>query len=197
MRRLIAFVEDEGHRVVIGAVVRRMSESMNVPVDLVFRTSRGGHGRVLRELREYARVLRDTRATDADCLLVATDANCRGPNEKMREINEVLEGVALSRVYAIPDPHVERWLLLDAGALSRVFDHNVDVTVPDKCERDIYKNRLMQVVEKAGLEPLAGGLEFAENIIAEYDLMRTAWSDSAFGVFLAQLRAFLNRIRET
>jgi len=197
MPRIRAFVEDEAHRRVIEAVGRRMSSQMDVPIELLFNVC-GGSGAVLSTCKRYARAILSDKATDDDGLLVAIDANCKGYNEKKREIEVALEweGARPSDVvYAIPDPHIERWLLLDAGAVGRALSHPVTLRKPPKkCERNFYKNQPFHVVESARLQPLFGGLEHAEAIVAEYDLTRPM-PDPAFHRFLDELRTLLNKIR--
>ena len=52
-------------------------------------------------------------------IVVATDANCIGLQQRAKEIEA---SAAISPVVlAIPDPHIERWLLLDGAAFKSVF----------------------------------------------------------------------------
>ena len=48
----------------------------------------------------------------------ATDANCHGFRERVRRIDP--ENPPTPVVLAVPDPHVERWLLLDGAAFKAV-----------------------------------------------------------------------------
>ncbi len=48
----------------------------------------------------------------------ATDANCHGFRERVRRIDP--ENPPAPVVLAVPDPHVERWLLLDGAAFKAV-----------------------------------------------------------------------------
>lgn len=56
-------------------------------------------------------------------VLAATDANCKGLNERAKEVAEQAgrQDVPAQIAYAIPDPHIERWLLLDGAAFRAVF----------------------------------------------------------------------------
>lgn len=66
-----------------------------------------------------------------DLIVVATDANCKGLNERTREI--VCRDDPAPMILAIPDPHLERWLLLDGAAFKAVFGKGCDA--PDqKCD---------------------------------------------------------------
>jgi hypothetical protein len=64
---------------------------------------------------------------------------------------------------AVPDPHIERWLLLDGAAFKAVFGEGCDA--PDlKCSRDRYKSRLIEAIRGTGVTPNLGGLEFATTL---------------------------------
>ena len=133
MPDLVLFVEDFAHREVIGALVRRLVAELGLEVRLEWRSARHGYGRVVSEFKEYLRDLGRQRVPVPDLIVVATDANCRGLNERTREIGHPDAPAPL--VLAIPDPHIERWLLLDGAAFKTVFGRGCDA--PDqKCDRD-------------------------------------------------------------
>ena len=95
-------------------------------------------------------------------------------------------------VLAIPDPHVERWLLLDGAAFKAVFGRGC--RAPDrKCDRDRYKRRLVEAIQAAGVEPILGGIEYAEDIIRHLDIDRAARADTSFRRFIDNLRTELQR----
>ena len=82
-------------------------------------------------------------------------------------------------VLAIPDPHIERWLLLDGAAFKAVFGTGCDA--PDlKCERNHYKRQLMDAIQSAGTTPRLGGIEYAEEIVQHMNLDRVARLDRVF-----------------
>lgn len=180
---IAAFGEDSAHRQVVDALIKRVSAEVGVAAKVDWRSARHGHGRVVSEVEEYLRAIEAQRIV-ADVLVVATDANCKGLVERTRQIpvsNDV------PTVLAIPDPHIERWLLLDGAAFKAVLGHGCDA--PDqKCERDRYKDLLLHAVTKAGITPNFGGIEFADDIVAKMDLTRAANAD-------ASLRRFLNDLR--
>jgi hypothetical protein len=104
-------------------------------------------------------------------------------------------GAALKErlVTAIADPHVERWFLVDAAALRPVLGYGCQA--PDqKCEKNRYKNLLMQAALDAGVQPLLGGIEYAEDLAKEMDLQRAAAADPALGRFIDALRVRLNSL---
>ncbi len=122
-----------------------------------------------------------------DLIIAATDANCTGLNNRIKEINDASGSTPFFTIVpAIPDPHIERWLLLDGAAFRRVFGRGCDA--PDqKCSRDLYKQRLTDAVLAAGTEPILGGIEFAEEIVREMDIERAKQADHSLSSFLENL----------
>ena len=93
-------------------------------------------------------------------------------------------------VLAIPDPHIERWLLLDGAAFKAAVGQGCDA--PDqKCDRSRYKKRLIDAVHDAGVIPILGGLEYAEEIVREMDIDRAAQNDRSLGRFVQELATTL------
>ena len=120
-------------------------------------------------------------------IVVATDANCQGFGERVRQVAP--RDAPAPIVHAVPDPHVERWLLLDGAAFKAVFGQGCKA--PDrKCNRNQYKDRLIAAIRAAGSIPLLGGIEHAADIIREMDIDRAASAD-------ASLRSFVNDLRAT
>ena len=185
------FVEDYAHRQVVGALVRRVADEYGVAVRLDWRSAVRGHGRVVRELSDYLRDLAG-QGRPPDLIIAATDANCSGLNERAREI-AVPEAPA-PMISAIPDPHVERWLLLDGAAFKAVFGRGCDA--PDwKCGRDLYKQRFTEAVRATGIIPSLGGIEFAEDIVQQMDIERAMGLDRSLRRFVRELRGVLQRWR--
>lgn len=187
MVEIAAFVEDVAHQSFLDALLRRMSVDFDVAIHTDWRNTRRGHGAVLRELREFMRDLPRYRAVPPDLVLVATDANCKGLRERRRHIGEYTQDFALPTICAIPDPHIERWLLLDSAAFKQVFGRGCDA--PDcKCERDRYKKMLADAIKATGISPSLGGVEFAEDIVLAMDLDRVATLDTSLGTLIEELR---------
>ena len=188
MREIVLFVEDFAHRQVIGALVRRLTGELDLDVRLEWRSTRHGYGRVVREFNDYLRDLGRQGDPAPDLIIVATDANCKGLNERVREIDEPDAPAPL--ILAIPDPHIERWLLLDGAAFKAVFGRGCDA--PDqKCDRGRYKRRLIEAIFAAGVTPNLGGMEFAEDIVQQMDIERAEQADDSFRRFVGSLRTTL------
>lgn len=193
MHEVALFVEDEAHRQVIGALVRRIAVECDVAVRLDWRSAVGGHGKVVAELDDYMRDLKRQGSPWPDLVIAATDANCKGLNERGREISR--PDAPTPMILAIPDPHIERWLLLDGAAFKSVLGTGCDA--PDqKCDRGRYKQRLIEAIHAAGTTPLLGGIEYAEDIVREMNIKRASRLDRSFKRFVEDLRATLQGWRK-
>lgn len=185
MREIALFVEDHAHRQVIGALVQRIAEECEIAIHLDWRNAVRGHGKVIAELNDYMRDLKRQGGPWPDLIVVATDANCKGINERTREIGVMDESAPM--ILAIPDPHIERWLLLDGAAFKTVFGKGCDA--PDqKCDRNRYKQRLIEAIHATGTIPILGGIEYAEDIVQQININRVAQVDRSFRRFVEELR---------
>jgi hypothetical protein len=189
MRRIALFVEDYAHQQFIGALIERLAHEYGVAVTCDWRNVRHGHGAVIKELRQFLRDMYFRPGELPDLVLVATDANCKGLVERTRMVTEVTDKAAGLRIIcAIPDPHIERWFLLDSAAFKAVFGRGCDA--PDqKCERSRYKKMLIDAIRQSDITPSFGGIEFAEAIVKEIDLSRIARLDNSIGRLLNDLSA--------
>ena len=191
MREIALFVEDLAHRLVIGRLVERLARDRDIRARLNWISSEGGYGQVVYEFRAFLRNLVRRGGPLPDLIIIASDSNCIGLNQRVREITAMAESVgALTPpiITAVPDPHIERWLLLDGAAFARVVGRGCDA--PDqKCNRDRYKDLLAQAVLDAGNPPNLGGIEFADDIVAEMDIERAKRSDDSLRHFLDSLDA--------
>ena len=185
MREIALFVEDNAHRQVVGALLQRMANESGIAVRLDWRSAIRGHGRVVRELKQYLRDLA-RHGERPDLIVVATDANCSGLQQRVRDVDA--SDAVSPVVLAVPDPHIERWLLLDGAAFKAVFGRGCDA--PDrKCDRGRYKHQLFEAVRATGVAPRLGGIEFAEDIVQNMDIESAARADPSLRRFVDALRA--------
>ncbi len=188
MREIALFVEDFAHKEFLAALLQRLASESRVAVHLDWRNARRGHGAVVNELKQFLRDLQRGRDGLPDLVVVATDANCKGLVERLRQITEVTGKVDVPTVCAVPDPHIERWLLVDSAAFKFVFGRGCDA--PDqKCERSRYKKMLIDAIRSSGVVPNLGGIEFADDIVAAMDLTRAAAADASLSRLIEDLRA--------
>lgn len=186
MREVALFGEDYAHQQVIGGLAQRLAKENGVEAHWNWRNAQGGHGQVIHEFRVYLRDLAKHNTVLPDLIIVATDANCSGLNNRIGEINRAAASVPAPLppiIPAVPDPHIERWLLLDGAAFRRVLGIGCDAP-EQKCSRNLYKQRLTQAVLDTGIEPSLGGIEFAQDIVREMDLERAKRADQSLQSFL-------------
>lgn len=87
----------------------------------------------------------------------------------------------------IPDPHIERWFLLDSEAFKNVY--GMGCAKPDyKCERDRYKRILLNAIYQATKTPPIDGTERLEELVNAMDLQRIEQADRSIGRFLTALK---------
>jgi hypothetical protein len=177
------------------ALVERLRAQHDVSLAVKATSVRGGHGRALTALQSYLENLSEGQEPVADLLLVAQDCNCQGYAARKAAIDKVVAGYANPVLCAIPEPHVERWFLLDPAAFKAVFGKGCPA--PDrKCERDRYKMLFAQAIQDAGITPLAGGLEFVENLVQAMHFERMEKSDPSFGKLLKSQRIWFKQWKQ-
>jgi hypothetical protein len=194
MRNVLVFGEDYGHEVVLRTLLDRLAADYRVPLRVQVRSAVGGHGRTIRELTAFLRELQRGQAALPNLFVVARDANCLGYAERIKEIDAAAGDYQGLLAKAVPDPHIERWLLIDPQAFRLALGRGCQA--PDrKCDRDRYKMLLDAAVRAAGVEPLLGGLEFAEDILRAMNLNRAERADASFAHLLSDLRSAFQRWR--
>lgn len=189
-REIVLFGEDVGHERVVGALVDRIAGELGVGVRQNWRSATGGRPRLVAEYRDYLASLPRDPERRPDFIVVATDSNCEGLAKREHDIDEAGKTWPGEIVKAIPDPHIERWLLLDGAAFKLAVGRGCQA--PDlKCDRGRYKDHLIDELQNAGVIPSLGGIEYAEDIIAGLNVQRASQADRSLGRFIAGLRQAL------
>ena len=187
MRNVALFVEDFAHEIFLRAMVQRFGKEHHLEVAFRPYSVRGGFGKVLKELRLFLSDLECGRRELPDLLIVGRDANCQGHQKRRRELKAVVANCGCHVVYAIPDPHIERWLLLDSAAFKAVLGRGCEVP-QQKCERRRFKRLLLEAVRTAGVTPPLGGIEYTEKLVNAMDLRRLESADESLCRMLKDLR---------
>ena len=187
MRNISLFVEDRAHEVFLTALIQRLADEYNVKINIKASSVRGGHGKVITELRQYLRDLQHYKEDLPDLIIVGTDGNREGFSERKEAIDQVTSGFTDLVICAIPDPHIERWLLLDSAAFKTVLGKGCQA--PDqKFEKTRYKRLLIEAVLEAGLIPILGGIEHTADLVNAMDLQRVAQVDRSIDRLLRALK---------
>lgn len=189
MREIALFCEDSFHEQYGTALVTRLSRDVGVSIRIRIYSSRGGLPRMQSEFNEFLRDLGKGAAGLPDMIVLMADANCKGYTTRHQELAEVAARypeMANRVVYGIPDPHIERWMLIDAQAFRTVIGRGC--TLPAiKCAKDYYKELLIEEIAKADIESSLGGQEYAEDVVNVLDFGRAS-SEATFRHFLQALR---------
>lgn len=191
MISIILFVEDVAHEAFLVPLIRRIASDEGRDVQINIRSSRGGRPRLLSELQQFVRSVLAGHEVAPDYLVIATDANCVGRTHWQNQVMAVC-GLYVTRypgsvILAIPDPHIERWFLVDSRAFRTVLGRGC-AAPNQKCERDRYKQLLANAVRDAGVEPLLGGIEYAEDLVEHMDLDRMLTRDASLGTTIQEVR---------
>ena len=187
MRNINLFVEDVAHEDFLTALIQRLADEYKVEISIKPSSVRGGHGTVITELKQYLRDLQHYKEDLPDLVIVGTDSNCKGLSERETEINQVTSNLRDLVISMIPEPHIERWLLLDSEAFKTVFGKGCPV--PDqKCERGRYKNMLLNAIYEATMLPPLDGIERVEDLVNAMHLQRLEQSDRSIRRFLTALQ---------
>ena len=187
MRKINLFVEDVAHEDFLTALIQRLADEYNVEINIKSSSVRGGRGTVITELKQYLRDLQHYKEGLPDLIIVGTDSNCKGLSERETEINQVTSDLGSLVITMIPDPHIERWLLLDSEAFKAVFGKGCP-TPDQKCERDRYKKILLNAIYKATMVSPLNGTERIEDIVNAMNLQRVARVDKSIERLLEALQ---------
>ena len=187
MYNISLFAEDEAHEDFLTTLAQRFAETYRVEIEMTTYSVSGGYGRVISELKQYHRDLQSHQEALPHLILVGTDGNCKKPPEREQEIRQAISGFTDFVISAIPEPHIERWLLLDAEAFKTVFGKGCPA--PDKkCERERYKRLLLNAILQAGSEPSLTNFGYVADIVNAMNFQRMARRNDSLGRLLKALQ---------
>lgn len=193
------FGEDQGHETFLSALINRLSNEHNIPVNLKTYSSRGGLTRVHYEFNKFLSDVSKLRIQRPHLIVLATDSNCMGYLKRRQQMEEVANAFGDLRevvCYAIPDPHVERWMLVDSHAFKEAVGKGCQPLPKVKCAKDEYKKLLEDEIRKAGKTPLLGGFEYADDIVAQIDLARAEKTEASLEKTLKDLKGRFNQWKQ-
>jgi len=192
---IVYFVEDIAHEGIIKALVEKVAREKSIDVKNLthdFRSSRGG-SKFIKAFESFLEDVEKAGFSDADFLVVVKDGNCKGYTECIKRLQKkIKEGHPLRDrvVYAVPNPHIERWYVMDQRAFKKGVGLGKAPNLPPyKCEKDYYKRVIRQALESANIKSLLGGVEFAERIVDEVQDLELLFRDAPdLGRFVDELR---------
>lgn len=201
--RIGYFLEDRGHEKFIRALTLRVAREADIHerrIDEDVRAASGGGGNAISQYENFLRDVSGDRDSFFDVLIVAVDSNCTGYTKKVGALKYEAEKAGYrmidSIVYAVPDPHIEKWYMNDPAALSAALEVQKQYSPPQhKCEKGLYKKALSDACIDAGARPLLGGIEYAALIAEAMDIYQAGRNDSSFDNFVKSLKACFNRLK--
>jgi len=196
-QRVAFFLEDSAQEAIIPPLFSRLADEEGweaSQLDLQVLSARGGGS--LSAFRQFLRDVRQPGHLDADLLIVGADANCKGFTARRELVIKAATKSSYLReiITAIPDPHVERWYLLDVAALANAAGAPIAASVPAyKCEKNHYKTLLRKAFSGSGIAPPLGGLEYGPLVAKQMDLFAAAKQDHGLADYVEKARAWLKR----
>jgi hypothetical protein len=202
--RITYFLEDRAQEGFIKALVSRIASEESISAnDLTHDIRSARHGsRVIVEFRKFLKDTKGASPSDADLLIVAIDGNCKGYSERVKELERYIKDTHPFKnrvVYAVPDPYIERWYIMDPRAFKDGVGLSRGVANPPsrKCEKGYYKQLINQALRRSNVSSLLGGAEYAERIVASIRRLDSLSTQNAgFQKLVEHLRKFFQRQNE-
>jgi hypothetical protein len=188
--KIILFLEDNAQEVFIPALVERMiMDEGKVVNDYEFRilSSRGGGS--IRAYMDFIKQAKKRRLLDADVLIVGSDGNCNGFLKRKQQLLNASKNIPYPEVItAVPDPHIERWYLLDGIALANAAGVPIQALSPKvKCDKNHFKSLLKKAFTDQNLFPPLGGAEYGALIAYSLDIYTAGTMDHSLRDFVDQV----------
>lgn len=193
---ILFFLEDSAQEALIPNLVQRLiAEEEKNPQDYELKVLSARGGGSIRAYKEFINGVKQRKTPAADVLVVGSDGNCNGFAKRRTQLNAAAKDVPYSTIItAIPDPHIERWYLLDNKALADAAGVPVQAVPPAaKCDKGHYKKLLKDTFAQHNLSPPLGGAEYGPRIAATMDLYAVGIADHALKDFLDQMRDWLKQ----
>lgn len=203
---IIYFIEDVGQKEFIQALVERIAREEAIPANFLdhkFHYATKGRGYHRRNswgsFRNFIADTKNIGQSDFSLLVVAFDGNCKGHNERKTQLERIIRQNHPFKgrtVYAVPDPHIERWYIMDQRAFRDATGIGKAPQLPGyKCKKNYYKRIVHEALRTGGINSLLGGAEYAEKIVFNMsDLYALGTSEPAFADFIAEVRRMLRQI---
>lgn len=193
---MVFFLEDSAQEALIpNLVLRLIVEEGKNPHDYELKVLSARGGGSIRAYKEFIKGVKKRKAPAADVLVVGSDGNCNGFTKRRAQLNSAAKDVPYSTVItAIPDPHIERWYLLDNQALAEAAGVPIKAMPPTaKCDKRHYKKLLKETFARHDLSPPLGGAEYGPRVAAAINLYAAGVADHAFRDFTDQVRSWLRQ----
>lgn len=194
--KIILFLEDNAQESFICALLGRLivdEGKFANDFELSVLTSRGGGS--IGAYKDFIKQAKQRRHLEADVLIVGSDGNCNGFLKRKQQLLAASKNVPYPEVItAVPDPHIERWYLLDNQALANAAGVPMQAVSPKvKCDKNHYKTLLKKAFTDQNLFPPFGGAEYGALIAKSMDLYAAGTMDHSLRDFIDQVQSWLRR----
>ena len=189
------FLEDAAQERFVPPLVRRIAEKDDLEVSPRVYNATGGKGPAIKEFERFLSDVKTGRLSLKERLLVVSvDGNCNGSHNVKKAIQAVAKrsGVDIDPISAVPDPHIERWFLLDGPLLQRMWGCPLPILPKNKCDRDRYKQLLAESAAYVG--SVFGGVEYGEDIAQKMDMDKAVGQHKDFKDFVHDTRTSLSQV---
>ncbi len=191
----VFFAEDSAQELFVTPLIVRIAGEYAVGLSMRTITARGGVPRMMGLLRAYCTEVEAGVEKRPDIIIIVRDANCKGAVAKRRETLEFIpESLRDVACVVIPDPHVERWFMLDSRAFNQAT-HAVCSLPGYKCEKNHYKKLLRDALAANKIVAPLGGVEYAKPIGENIDIRVNHIHDDAYRGALKTLRDRFSTLR--
>ena len=193
---VIFYLGDAAQEAFIPALTERLiREEKGSTADYSLRVLSASGGGSIRAYKDFIKKAKRHKNLSADLLIVGFDANCNGFAKRRKQLLEAAKDMPYPHVItAIPDPHIERWYLLDSQALANVAGVPLQaVPLTAKCDKNHYKNLLRTTFANQNVFPPLGGVEYGSLVARKMDLYASGTIDHALRDFIDSARSWLRQ----
>ncbi len=187
------FMEDVAQERFITSVIGRIASEIDIQVVFEIRNTTGGIPKMRGELSRFLRDHAQIGIPVFDILIIAQDADFMSEAETKRQIQRQVDRSRYQGevVVAAPEPYIEAWYLADPISIQTITGSPNLIQIPRGIsEKDKYKYALSQAFPYAPY----GGIEYADDIVANMDLYRASQNVSSLRHFIDELRSTLTQL---
>ena len=187
------FMEDIAHERFITSLVERIASEADINLRLDVRNSSGGVPRMRGELQRFLRDHANIESATFDILIIVQDADREGETGVKSQIRNLIERIGYPRmtILAVPDPYIEAWYLADPSSIQTLTGSSTLIQIP---QGDFDKNRYKNELSSAFPFAPYGGIEYADEIVANMDLYQACRNVNSLRHFTDELRSTLTQL---
>ena len=187
------FMEDIAQGNFITSIISRIASERDLRVTFEIRNATGGIPKMRGELSRFLRDQAQVGSPVFDILIIVQDADFVSEAETKRRIQRQIDRSRYQGevVVAAPEPYIEAWYLADPISIQAITVSSNLIQMPRGIsQKDKYKYELSQAFPSAPF----GGIEYADEIVANMDLYRAGQNVSSLRHFTDDLRSKLTQL---